>query len=328
LTTLYNFCSQKACADGATPYALVLGTNGNFYGTTLYGGTNNLGICGQFGCGTFFEITPAGKLTTLYRFCAQTNCADGTQPGALVQATNGNFYGAAASGGISNIDAGCPTGCGAIFDITPKGKLSTLYSFCPQDGKCPNGNTPQSVIQATNGNFYGVALYGGTNGAGTVFEMTPTSNLSALYSFCAMQNCSDGGRPYGMLLQAANGNLYGTTYGGSAGNDVTVFEITPAGKLTTLYSFCSETNCTDGSSPLAGLVQGSDRNFYGTTAYGGAYKSNRSCGGTGCGTAFEITPSGKLTTLYTFCSETNCTDGVVPGMLMQATNGTFYGGPE
>jgi uncharacterized repeat protein (TIGR03803 family) len=325
LTTLYNFCSQKACADGATPYALMLGTNGNFYGTTLYGGTNNVGICGQFGCGTVFEITPAGKLTTLYRFCAQATCADGTQPGALVQATNGNFYGAAGSGGIINIDAGCPFGCGTIFDITPKGKLTTLYRFCPQDGQCPNGNAPQSVIQATNGNFYGVALDGGANGAGTVFEMTPAGNLSALYSFCAMRNCSDGGRPYGMLLQATNGNLYGTTSTGSPANQGTVFEITPAGKLTTLYHFCSQTNCTDGSSPGAGLVQGSGGNFYGTTAYGGAHKNDRSCE-IGCGTVFEITPGGKLTTLYSFCSETNCTDGALPGALMQATNGTFYGG--
>jgi uncharacterized repeat protein (TIGR03803 family) len=135
-------------------------------------------------------------------------------------------------------------------------------------------------------------------------------------------------------VQASNGNLYGTTQsGGTSQNSIctssvgcgTVFEITVSGKLTTFYNFCSQTNCSDGFNPFAGVVQGTDGNFYGTARLGGIYNSGL-CGKSGCGTAFEITPRGKLSTLYTFCSQTNCTDGAYPlQALMQATNGTFYG---
>jgi uncharacterized repeat protein (TIGR03803 family) len=319
LTTIYNFCSRTNCADGALPNALVLATNGNFYGTTQTGGTN--------GGGTVFEITPAGKLTTLYRFCA-TNCADGADPGPLVQAADGNLSGATVSGGIFNGDAGCPNGCGTIFKITPKGALTTLYSFCPIDGQCPDGQFPVSVTQASNGNFYGVTQSAGANGRGTVFEMTPLGDLTTLHSFCQQSGCPDGNTPLGMLMQAANGKLYGTTeYGGSDPGGGTVYEITLAGNLTILYNFCSQANCTDGSNPIAGLVQGTDGNFYGTTWTGGNAQASL-CSGSGCGTVFELTPAGKLTTLYGFCPapQKYCTDGAYPvAGLVQATTGTLYG---
>jgi len=335
LIVIYNFCSQKNCVDGATPSPLVLGANGNFYGTTDAGGANNNSMfCPNVGCGTVFEITPAGKLTTLYSFCAQTNCADGDDPSRLVQATNGNFYGVGASGGIDNHDAGCPLGCGTVFEITPKGGLTTVYSFCTQPN-CADGEFPQSgLVQATNGSFYGVTLYGGT-GLGNVFEVTANGTLTNLHSFCPdYPQCSDGEYPAGILVQASNGNLYGTTLSGGASQNAictssvgcgTVFEITENGKLTTFYNFCSQTNCSDGFNPFAGLVQGTDGSFYGTTRLGGTYNSGL-CGNTGCGTAFAITPGGKLSTLYTFCSRTNCTDGAysIPA-LMQATNGIFSG---
>jgi len=324
LTTIYNFCSQKQCADGATPSALVLGTNGNFYGTTLSGGANNVDICQGSGCGTFFEITPEGNLTTLLSFCAQQNCADGTAY-TLVQAINGNFYGAG-GGGISNHNAGCPTGCGTIVEITPKGKLTTLYSFCPGT-TCTDGQFPQSVMQASNGRFYGVTHSGGTTGLGNVFKLTADGKLTNLHSFCPnYPDCSDGAYPYGMLAQAADGNFYGTTSGYGVNNGGTVFEITPSGKLRTLYNFCSQTNCTDGYNPLDGLVQGTDGNLYGTTRLGGNYNNGLCIFPYGCGTAFAMTPAGKLTTLYSFCSQTNCTDGAYPiPALMQATNGILYG---
>jgi uncharacterized repeat protein (TIGR03803 family) len=123
-----------------------------------------------------------------------------------------------------------------------------------------------------------------------------------------------GAYPRGPLVQGVNGNLYGTTeHGGAHGNQVgtggTVFEVTPGGKLTSLYSFCSQHKCTDGELPDAGVVQATNGNFYGTTLDGGA---NRNDCGAGCGTVFEITPAGKLTTLYSFCSQLNCTDGAGP----------------
>ncbi len=316
LTTLYSFCSQGGCTDGDSPVAgLIQGTDGNFYGTTAYGGANSPDA------GTIFKITPTGTLTTLYSFCSQSGCTDGYGPlGALVQATDGNFYGTTYGGGAN--------GVGTVFKITPSGTLTTLYSFrfC-YEGGCTDGDSPYAaLVQATDGNFYGTTDAGGANAqinAGTVFKITPSGALTTLYSFCSQSGCTDGRAPYKALVQATDGNFYGTTYEGGANNPGiagTVFKITPSGALTTLYSFCSQSGCTDGRGPYAALVQATDGNFYGTTVYGGA---------NGNGTVFKITPSGALTTLYSFCSQHEsgfCTDGSGPvGALVQATNGNFYG---
>jgi uncharacterized repeat protein (TIGR03803 family) len=313
LTTLYNFCSQTNCTDGANPNgALVQATNGDFYGTTDLGGAS----AGE-GHGTVFRMTPAGQLTTLYSFCTQGTCADGSQPFAgLVQATNGDLYGTTCCYGASGLVAG-----GTVFKITPGGSLTTLYNFCSQTN-CTDGSSPQgALIQAINGDLYGTTSDGGANFQGTVFKITPGGELTTLYSFCSQANCTDGAEPNAGLVQAANGDFYGTTIAGgvSAGLGGTVFKITPGGGLTTLYSFCSQTNCTDGDSPMAGLVQGTNGDFYGTTYF---------YGGGGHGTVFEITPSGELTTLYNFCSDLGCPDGAggspMAG-LVQDTNGNFYG---
>jgi uncharacterized repeat protein (TIGR03803 family) len=159
---------------------------------------------------------------------------------------------------------------------------------------------------------------GGANGGGTIFKITSSGTLTTLYRFCSQTNCTDGRDPYAGLGQAANGDLFGITIFGGANGDGTIFKITPGGTLTTLYSFCSQTNCTDGAEAGAGLVQASDGDFYGTTQYGGGANDG--------GTVFKITPGGTLTTLYNFCSQTNCTDGVAPeARLVQDTNGDFYG---
>jgi uncharacterized repeat protein (TIGR03803 family) len=123
-------------------------------------------------------------------------------------------------------------------------------------------------------------------------------------------------------VQASDGNFYGTSLGGGFTGYGTIFKITTTGVLTTLYSFCSQRNCADGAYPYAGLVQGTDGNLYGTTNAGGA----SGCGSTGCGTLFKITLKGALTTLYTFCTQSSCSDGANPGTaLVQDTNGKFYG---
>ena len=306
-------------ANGATPYAgLVQATDGNFWGTTYSGGANSTDCAS--GCGTAFKITPKGKLITVYSFCSQTNCTDGSQPYAgLVQATDGNFYGTTQQGGNN----ACSGGCGTVFRVTRGGKLTTLHSFDGTDGYSPNAG----LLQATDGNFYGTTTQRGTITSGTVFKITPKGKLTTLYNFCSKTNCTDGADPWAGLVQGADGNFYGTTAEGGAyicrtqgRNKIgcgTVFKITAKGKLTTLYNFCSQTNCTDGSDALAGLVQAADGNFYGTTAEGGANTS---------GTVFKITPKGKLATLYSFCSQTNCTDGATPyAGLVQATDGNFYG---
>lgn len=309
-TSLYTFCSEVDCTDGREPEAgLALGTNGNFYGTTSTGGAHD--------GGEVFEITPAGKLTVLYSFCALSGCTDGEYPWAgLVRASNGKFYDATSEGGTNS--------GGTIFEITPAGKLTTLYSFCAQTN-CTDGDYPiGTLVQATNGNFYGTTQYGGANGEGTVFEVTSAGKLTTLYSFCSVSpNCADGYNPYAGLVQASNGNFYGTTPSGGTHGYGTVFKITAAGKLTTLYNFCAETNCADGSTPRAALIQATNGELYGTTALGGTGSCNSN---KGCGAIFEITPAGALTTIYSFCSQSDCTDGESPdAALVQATNGTFYG---
>jgi len=337
LTTLHSFCLKRHCTDGLMPTAgLVQATNGDLYGTTENGGINYTSEdCASDGCGTIFKITLGGTLTRLYSFCSQTNCTDGANPLAgLIQATNGDLYGTAATGGANNNDAaGCPTGCGTIFKITPAGTLTTLYSFCSQPS-CADGATPVGgLIQGADGNFYGTTGYG-ANGYGTAFMITPSGTLTTLYTFCSQTNCGDGAYAFSGLIQGTDGNFYGTTtQGGIHANAVdcpigcgTVFEITGGGSLTTLYSFCTQTDCADGTLPYTGLIQGTDGNFYGTTSWGGP---NIMCVNEGvdygCGTVFKLTPAGVLTTLYSFCSQVNCTDGKLPNGLIQATNGNFYG---
>jgi uncharacterized repeat protein (TIGR03803 family) len=308
-TQLHNF----DITDGANPYAaLVQATDGNLYGTTEQGGANSCIILEANGCGTVFKITPSGTLTTLHSF----DFTDGAGPNAgLIQATDGNFYGTTGVGG-ANTTCNSDYGCGTIFKITPGGTVTTLYNFCSQSN-CPDGEWPSAgLVQATNGNLYGTTS-AGANAAGTVFKITPGGTLTTLYSFCSQSGCTDGSVPSGTLVQATDGNLYGTTGAdGANGGGGTVFKITPKGTLTTLYSFCSQGGCADGSGP-SGLIQATDGNFYGTTYLGGAY---------GYGSVFKITPSGTLTTLYSFCSQSGCPDGRLPSVgLTQATDGNFYG---
>ena len=256
-----------------------------------------------------FSVTWQG-LTTLLSF----DGTNGEFPTAkLLQAANGDFYG--------TTDAGGANGVGTVFKITPGGLVTTLYSFCSQSG-CTDGEYPKGgLVQATNGDFYGTTAAGGASGSGTVFKITPSGKLTRLYSFCSQSNCTDGGGPYAGLVQATNGDFYGTTDGfGANGNYGTIFKITPGGTLTTLYSFCGQSGCTDGEYTYAGLVQAANGDFYGTTSQGGA---GSNCPYTwGCGTVFKITPGGTLTTLHRF----NGTDGYEPGgPLVQASDGNLYG---
>jgi uncharacterized repeat protein (TIGR03803 family) len=314
LTTLHSFAG--APTDGANPYAgVVQTTKGDFYGTTEGGGTN----CDTAGCGggTVFKITAGGKETPIYTFCSPSGCADGEAPNAgLIQATNGDLYGTTVGGGT--------IGAGTVFRITLDGKLTTLHSFAgsPTEGAAPLAG----LIQGTNGDFYGTTRYGGAYGYGTVFKITPGGTPTTLYSFCKKTNCTDGSDPTGGLIQAIDGDFYGTTEQGGAYTYGTVFKITPGGKLTTLHNFCSQTNCTDGALPIAGLVQGTDGFLYGTTEGGGyGFQSDQ-----GAGTAFKMTLGGDLAWVYPFCSQVLpngvCLDGFKPYMgLVQGTDGNFYG---
>ncbi len=318
-TTLYSFCSQGGnnCTDGTVPRDLIEGPEGNFYGITENGGTN--------GNGTIFRITPAGALTTLYNFCnvGGSACTDGAGPlGGLIFSIDGNFYGTTLRGGAN--------GGGTIFKMTPAGALSTFYSFCSQGGaNCTDGKNPSTtLVQGSDGDFYGMTAAGGANAAGTIFQVSHAFTVATMYSFCSQGGsaCTDGKNPQGVagLVEGTDGNFYGTTEnGGSASSSGTVFKITPFGVLTTLYRFCAAGgSCADGAGPN-GVIQGTDLNFYGTTAIFGA-------SGSIGGTAFSVTPSGSLSTIYNFCTQhlgsVACADGAeVLAGLIQGSDGNFYG---
>lgn len=304
-TTLVDFNE----ANGSFPYlmSLIQGTDGNLYGTTASGGA--------YGSGTVFKITPQGTLTTLYSFCPQANnCTDGANPSAgLVLASDGNFYGTTQQGG--DVECNASYGCGTVFKINAEGSLKTVHRFVgAADGEWPFS----PLLQAFDGNLYGTTLRGGTGDSGTVFKIGPRGALTTLFNFCDLGNCADGFGPYDGLIQATDGRLYGTTYGGGTDNGGTIFRVTTGGNLTTLLSFSG----ADGEFPYGALVQASDGDLYGTTQSGG---KGTYCGGDCFGTILKLGAHG-LTTLYTFCDQPNCADGALPyGSLTQATDANFYG---
>lgn len=319
VSTVYNFCSLTNCADGAYPQVgVLLGTDGNFYGTTFDGGNSTCKGCGS---GTVFKVTPSGKLTTLYDFCSLAKCADGYDPEAkLTQASNGTFFGTTFYGGTN--PGPYNVGYGTLFEITSSGKFTSLYSFCSQTN-CTDGSHPHwAPIQATNGNIYGTTYWGGANNSGTIFSLSNTGQLATMYSFTQPKGSTFTSGPL-ILMQASDGNLYGTTNYGGTNAEGTIFKVTTSGTFTNLYTFCSLSNCTDGTGPTS-LIEGPDGNFYGTTFGGGT--GLPVCGGLACGTIFKLTRSGILTTLYDFCRQTSsCPDGNGPLALLLATNGTLYG---
>jgi uncharacterized repeat protein (TIGR03803 family) len=298
-SALYSF--NGSTPDGLHPRAPpILGTDGNLYGTTYQGGAN--------GAGTVYRISPSGIETVLYSFgtnykAANGNTTDGANPAAaLVQGSDGNFYGTTTDGGASTY--------GTVFQITPTGTETVLYSFNPAGVSNDGVNPSTALVQGTDGNFYGTTPVGGAGGGGNVFKVTPDGVETVLYAFGA------SAAPNGLIL-GSDGNFYGTTQMDGANNGGTVFEITPAGAQTTLYSFKGISTSSDGAFP-SGLIQGTDGNFYGITTNGGA---------NGVGTVFELTPNGVETLLYSFASETNNSLDVPvdPNWLIQGNDGNLYG---
>jgi uncharacterized repeat protein (TIGR03803 family) len=236
----------------------------------------------------------------------------------MVQGSDGNFYGTTPAGGTGHYGE---EGGGTVFKMTPAGAVTILHSFSGQpDGCVPNAG----VIQASDGDLYGTTSLCGANNYGMIYKITTSGTLTILHSF----DYNDGYLPYGGIIPGSDGNFYGTTASGGAdlygGTGGTVYKMTPSGTLTTLYNFCSQENCTDGHEPIAGVVQGSDGNFYGTTYMGGNGNGNDNQGSNG--TVYVVTPSGEETVLYNFCSQANCTDGRSPyAGVIQASDGNFYG---
>lgn len=251
-------------------------------------------------------LAAPAQVTTLLTF----NGTNGDHPdGGLIQATDGSLYGTTSGGGVGTSCLG--SGCGTIFRFVPGRVFATLYTF---DFNTTGSGPAGPLVQDSAGNFYGTAVGGGSHscqyGCGTVFKMTPKGIVTRLHSF----DGADGDTPQAGVIVATDGNLYGTARYGGANNGGTVFKLDlTTGTLTTLYNFCSQTNCADGDNIWGGLVQGTDGNFYGTAAAGGA---------NGDGTVFKITPEGTLTTLHSF----DGADGLGPQAgLVQGQDGDFYG---
>lgn len=306
-TVLHSF--NYGAGDGIGPQSgLTLATNGTFWGTTE----------GEdfFDGNVIFYMTAKGTLTTFNVLGG----ANGGEPIAPpVQGMDGNFYGMTTAGGNVSVCTYGNGGCGVIYKITPGGKFEVIYTFDQTNGANPD----DALLLGTDGNFYGTTFYGGSingkyNGNGVVFRVTPQGKYTPIYVFCAEQACIDGGQPAGGLVQGTDGNFYGTTvccgthlYSNYFGG--TIFKLTPAGQYTVLYEFCSQPNCADGGESVAGLIQGTDGNFYGTTEAGGA---------NGNGTIFQVTPEGQYTVLHSF----DFTDGNAPeSPLTQGTDGILYG---
>jgi len=273
---------------GAVPYSpMIQGADGNFYGTSSEQGASS--------DGTVFKVTTNGVFTTLATF----KDSNGSIPYAgLLLGADGFFYGAAAIGGTYED--------GTFFKMATSGALTTETTFNGNNGSEPVA----SLLQASDGNLYGTALEGGADGFGTIFRVTTGGSLTTLVSF----NDVDGANPSSALIQGSDGNFYGTTEDGGPFTWGTVFKMSPSGNFTNLYSF---TGGSDGGSPIPGMVQGADGNYYGTTYLQGAY---------GYGTVFEITSTGELTTRYSF---TGGQDGGNPwGALVQAADGNLYGSTQ
>jgi uncharacterized repeat protein (TIGR03803 family) len=275
-TTLYSFTGGS---DGAYPYAPpVEGNDGNFYGTTTAGG--NTAVCNS-GCGTIYKITPAGALTTLYKF----DITHGYAPyGPLVLGTDGNFYGTAPNGTSAN--------AGVIFRITPAGKFTLLFSFDLTHGENPFSG----LVQGADGNFYGTTIYGGATGGGVIFKITRSGNLTVLHN---MNGTTDGARPYGGLVLASDGNFYGANaYGGTVNSNCadgcgTVFKITPKGA----YSVLGKFDYTAGAQPEITPFQHTSGVVYGESTVGGTGNVSPCAAGI-CGVFY----SWKSTSLPAFVS--------------------------
>jgi uncharacterized repeat protein (TIGR03803 family) len=329
--------AQISSSPSAPISGLVQATNGTFYGVDSQG------------TGSVFEMAPAGTVSTLYSFPYQSGTISGLYPWAgLTQGSDGDFYGTTYAGGNLSCSAygyGVPAygpydyapteyiGCGTVFRMDASGNVTILHSFSGQS----DGNFPQSpLIQGTDGNFYGTTSAGGAFGNGTVFRIDSAGNFQVLHSFYSV-SVSGGDSPVAALLQGADGYLYGTAVcdlcSGDGNPDTgVVFRLdTEGNNFTILHTFSG----TDGSFPVAPLIQGTDGNFYGTTWAGG----DLTCGSyywesgsnypypefPGCGTVFKMDPSGNVTVLHTF-EEPQTGDGDAPyaGLLL-GKDGYLYG---
>jgi len=299
VTVLYSFCREfyLSCPDGDMPNALTPLPDESFLGTT----EGSTGLGGP-SLGTIFRITQGGALTNLYTFTGGTDGAIPLLP--PIQGADGNFYGVSTEAG----NEPAQYGCGTAYRLSTA--ASVKFTLLHQFHSAKEGCHPTSLVLGKDGNFYGTAQAGGTFNNGTVFRMTPSGHVTLLHS---LEEAIDGFAPYSLIL-GSDGNFYGTAPG-VHGIGGTVFKITPGG-TETVYSM----SLTYGTYPL-GLAQATDGNFYGNAGEGGTSHDNFCASSGGCGTLFEVTPTGDFTELYDF----DFTTGFAPRTPIQHTNGVLYG---
>jgi uncharacterized repeat protein (TIGR03803 family) len=303
--------SFGATGDGVNPTAAIAeDTDGNLYGTTLYGGT---GKC-TLGCGTVFKLTPSGEETVLHNFSANIG-SDGNSPQAgVILDAGGNLYGTTLEGGWGS----CHGGCGTVYEISSAGVEKVLWNF---EGGTVGGWHPEGgLVMDGAGSLYGTTSAGGGgtgNGCGLVFKLSYNGTKwveSVMHRF--LESASDGCEPVAVLTLDSAGNLYGTTMLGGTNNYGTVFKVTPAGKETVLVNF----DGSNGRLPESALVQDAQGNFYGTTNFG---PDTNGCSGLGCGLVFKMTPEGVQSVYFAFPD--NEQDGEHPlGVILDAA-GNLYG---
>ncbi|PYT07064.1 MAG: hypothetical protein DMF60_07890 [Acidobacteria bacterium] len=226
LTTLHSFTGP----EGANPFGLLQGRDGNFYGTALFGG--------EYEQGTLFSVSPEGSVNVLFSF----DGTNGFDPNTLFRASDGNFYGTTAWGGPRFAAGGA--GYGTFFKLTPDGSYTFLYWF-----HNTNGSWPTALIEASDGNFYGTTAIGGpisSGFSGTIFKITRDGEHTMLVSFSG----TNGFEPRS-LMRATDGNFYGMTRAGTANaKNGTIFRAAPDGVLTSLFSFNGTTRILSTERPI------------------------------------------------------------------------------
>ena len=334
LTTLHTF---NGTTEGAAPSLLVLGTDGNFYGTSPFAGSS--------GTGAILQITTAGTVSILHTFVAGT---EGKSPNPnIVEGSDGAFYGSTQAGGsttfgtlfrvttagslsvIGNLASSSDVPIlttlgndgnlygylitpGSIFKMTNAGVRTTVYTFTDQD----DGGDPSAFVQGSDGNFYGTTTRFGVNGFGTFFQIPVQGGILGTFQTLLAFPSTVGGLV--QLVEGTDGNYYATGAVGGVGNGGTILQLTTAGVSTTIFTFSQP-----GNNPVAALLQASDGNLYGTTESGGA---------TDDGTVFQVTLTGSFAPLADFNFATTGSRPIAP-VVQDPTTGNFFvttftGGPN
>jgi uncharacterized repeat protein (TIGR03803 family) len=326
-TVLHTFGDGSVANDGANPQGGVIeGADGNFYGTTQYGGSAGLG--------TVFMMTPQGAVTIVHSFGDGSVTNDGAQPVSALVQVNGVFYGTTLSGGVS-VDSGTVGSAtvsgtseeidnGTVFSFSPGGTVTILHSF--GDGSVTNdGLLPRAGLTfnaGSPGTLYGATVNGGSAGEGTVFAITTSGAVTILHNFGDGSVANDGINPLGPVVtfEHSNGGLtiFGTTQNGGAAGQGAVFAIDASNNLTVIHSFGDGSVTNDGATPMAGLCLDAGGNLYGTTVGGGA----------GSGAMYAIAANLNPPSATSAPPTWTLSGTLPPGMTFDSSTGAILGAPS